>query len=397
MSRFVLITPEAHFEERVRSAIEGALPGELKAFLTADVPEQLEDLFAAIGPEPLEVLILGPGVPHETALRFATIIDVQHPEISSILVAEPTPELVLQAMRAGMRDVVDPSADVAAISVLLEHACQASASRRRTLDTAEAIPASRGSVVGVLSPKGGVGKTTIATNLAVGLAKLAPMGVVLVDLDLQFGDVASGLYLDPEHTITDGVSPAARNDSLVLKAYLSVHPAGFYALCAPKNPADADSITTSQVARLIDQLAGEFRYVVLDTAPGLEELALTAVERCTDIVWVSGMDIPSLRGLRSTLSVLKQLDLLPPRQHMVLNMADSKSGLSVQDVESSMGVPVDISVPRSRAVAYSTNSGIPLLQQGRRDPARKGLRELVERFDPEAKGRRKSHRRVVVK
>ena len=122
------------------------------------------------------------------------------------------------------------------------------------------------------------------------------------------------------------------------------------------------------------------------------------MEQCTDIVWVTAMDVPSIRGLRSGLEILGRLDVLPETRHVVLNMADSKSGLSVQDVEATIGAPVDISIPRSKAVAFSTNRGIPVLQDGRKDPAVKGLRQLVERFDPawRARAKKKLHRRVVV-
>jgi pilus assembly protein CpaE len=111
------------------------------------------------------------------------------------------------------------------------------------------------------------------------------------------------------------------------------------------------------------------------------------------------MDIPSVRGLRSGLDILKQLDILPESRHVVLNMADSKSGLSVQDVEATIGAPVDVSIPRSRAVAYSTNRGVPVLQDGRKDGAVKGMNQLVERFNPlwRAKVQKKTHRRVVVR
>jgi pilus assembly protein CpaE len=243
-----------------------------------------------------------------------------------------------------------------------------------------------------------VGKTTIATNIAIGLGKIAPMSVVIVDLDLQFGDVASGLYLNPAHTVTDAVSPAASQDSLVLKAFLTVHPGSIYALCAPPNPVEADEITPEQISRLLEQLAEQFQYVVIDTAPGLPEIGLAAMEQCTDVVWVSAMDIPSVRGLRAGLDVLKQLDILPESRHVVLNMADAKTGLTVQDIESTIGAPVDVSIPRSRAVAFSTNRGIPVLQEPVKDPAAKGLNRLVDRFNPawRAKSQRKLHRRVVV-
>lgn len=399
MSRFVLITPNPDFDLRLRQAVAGGLHGHVQTFATSTVPGEPQELFEQMNQERPEVLILGPEVSIEDALRLATVFDVRFPEISVILAAEADAETVLQAMRAGIRDVLSPESDPAHIRVILERGCQAFASRQRTNAMQAADPAPKGLVIGVFSPKGGVGKTTIATNIAVGLGKIAPMSVVIVDLDLQFGDVASGLDLDPEHTVTDAVMPSASQDSLVLKAFLTVHPASIYALCAPRTPVEADEISVEQVSRLLEQLAGEFQYVVVDTAPGLSEIVLTTLEHCTDAVWVAGMDVPSVRGLRSGLDVLRQLNIMPASRHVVLNMADARSGLSVQDVEATVGAPVDVSIPRSKAVAYSTNRGVPVLQDSRRDPAIKGLTRLVERFNPawRLKAQRQQHRREVVR
>lgn len=402
MSRFVLVTPDADFDGRLRQAVAGGLQGGVQTFFTAALPSDPHELFAQLDQEFPQVLVLGPEVPVDDALRLSTVLAVGFPELSVILVNELDPSFILQAMRAGIRDILSPASDPAQIRVLLERACQSFASRHRAAVHEPKQPGSpdtpKGLVIGVFSPKGGVGKTTIATNIAIGLGKIAPMSVVIVDLDLQFGDVASGLYLNPQHTVTDAVSPAAAQDSLVLKAFLTVHPGSIYALCAPPSPVEADEIAPEQISRLLEQLAEEFQYVVVDTAPGLPEIGLAAMEKCTDVVWVSGMDIPSVRGLRSGLDVLRQLDILPETRHVVLNMADAKAGLTVQDVESTIGAPVDISLPRSRAVALSTNRGIPVLQEGVKDPAIKGLRQLVDRFNPawRAQAQRKLHRRVVV-
>ena len=400
MSRFVLVTPDVGFDSRVRQAVAGGLQGGVQTFFTSALPADPHELFAQLDQEFPQVLILGPEVAVEDALRLSTVLAVGFPELSVVMVNEPDPSFILHSMRAGIRDILSPDSDPAQIRVLLERACQSFVSRHRGQEPKQPGSPStpKGLVIGVFSPKGGVGKTTIATNIAIGLGKIAPMSVVIVDLDLQFGDVASGLYLDPEHTVTDAVSPAAAQDSLVLKAFLTVHPGSIYALCAPPNPVEADEIAPEQISRLLEQLAEEFQYVVVDTAPGLPEIGLAAMERCTDVVWVSGMDIPSVRGLRSGLDVLRQLDILPETRHVVLNMADAKAGLTVQDVESTIGAPVDISIPRSRAVAFSTNRGIPVLQEPVKDPATKGLRQLVERFNPtwRAQAQRKLHRRVVV-
>jgi len=357
-----------------------------------------DDVFKQLTGAPPEVMILGPGVNPDDALKLATVFDLQYPEISLLLVADPSAEIVLRAMHSGIRDVVTPEIEINELRVLLERACLAAASRRRGMQPAAESGQERGRVIAVMSPKGGVGKTTVATNLAVGLGALAPMSVVIVDLDLQFGDVASGLLLEPEHSITEAVHGPAAQDSMVLKAFLTVHPAGIYALCAPQKPSDSDYITAEHVSRLITQLATEFRYVVVDTAPGLGEHCLATLELATDGVWVCGMDVPSIRGLRKCFSVLRELQLLPQGRHTVLNFADRKSGISVQDVEATIGVPVDTVIPRSRNLPFSTNRGVPILQGTTRDSATKGLKKLVERFDPrlETVPQNKVHRRVVV-
>jgi pilus assembly protein CpaE len=377
------------------------MPGSLQYFQADYLPQGPEEVLGQLLGEPPEVFILGPGLAADDALKFAAVMDLQYPEISMILVAGESSDVAIQAMRAGIRDLLDPAADVDHIRIIVERASLASAGRRRGLAPSSSEHhehAAGGRIIAVISPKGGVGKTTVATNIAVGLGKIAPMGVVIVDLDLQFGDVASGLMLEPEHTITDAVVGAASQDSMVLKTYLTVHPAGIYALCAPKNPVEMDRISGENVSHLLSQLRQEFQYVVVDTAPGLGEHVLATLELASDAVWICGMDVPSIRGLRTGNQILSELNLLPEGRHVVLNMADRRSGLTLQDVEATIGAPVDVVLPRSKSLPFSTNKGVPVLQDGSRDSAAKGLRLLVERFKPnwEARPHKKLHRRAVV-
>ena len=399
MSRFVLITPNADFERLASLAIAG-MHGDLHVFKADYLPEGPSDILRQMVGEPPEVLILGPGLPVEGSLKLAAVVDLQYPEISVVLAVTATPETVLQAMRAGVRDLLDPGADPDTIRVMLERASLAAAGRRRGLAPQATEHADHGSgrVIAVMSPKGGVGKTTVATNIAVGLGKAAPMSVVIVDLDLQFGDVASGLLLEPEFTITDAVLGAASQDSMVLKTYLTVHPAGIYALCAPRSPVEMDRISAANVSHLLEQLRQEFHYIVVDTAPGLGEHVLATLEQATDAVWICGMDVPSIRGMRTGFQILDELNLGPEHRHIVLNMADRRAGLTLKDVEASVGAPVDVVLPRSKNLPFSTNKGVPILQDGSRDPAAKGLRQLVDRFKPDwdARPRKQLHRRAVV-
>jgi pilus assembly protein CpaE len=120
--------------------------------------------------------------------------------------------------------------------------------------------------------------------------------------------------------------------------------------------------------------------VVVDTAPGLSEHTLAAMDETTDLVLLTSMDVPGLRGLRKELDTLRQLDLLGKHCQVVVNFADPGAGLSVADVEATIGVAVDLMLPRSKAAPASVNLGVPLLQSGARDPLARQLRSLVERF-----------------
>ncbi len=259
--------------------------------------------------------------------------------------------------------------------------------RRATEEPAE-IRVVESRVVVVASPKGGVGKSTIAVNLAVGLARQAPQDVVLVDLDLQFGDVATHLDLKPAHSLADAFASRGGLDTLLLKTFLTAHPAGFYALCGSESPAAADKIGPKQVRELLASLASQFRYVIVDTGSGLDEPTLAALEEANDAVFVSSMDVASVRNVRKEIEVLATLNILPARRHLLLNFADRQSGLSVRDVEAVVGLPVNVVVPRSQEVALSSNRGVPVLMEKKGGPAAKAMNNVVKRLEDDGSSSR---------
>jgi pilus assembly protein CpaE len=391
MSRIVLGGADEELALRIKEAADGDVlllpPGRLPSD-PARLFEQLVD-----GELP-DVLVLGPGTSPAEALNLAARLDVQCPGISVVLVADPSPALWQEAMRSGVRDVVPTASDVAELRAAIDRAGQAASGRRRVLRPVEETARYTGRVITVASPKGGVGKTTVATNLAIGLTQAAPQSTVLVDLDVQFGDVASALGLTPEYALPDVVRGPAAEDTMVLKTFLTQHPTGLYAVCGAESPAAGDGVSGQDVSRLLAALAREFRYVVVDTAPGLSEQTLAALDRATDVVMLTSMDVPGVRGLRKELDVLRELCMIPAGRHVVMNFADPKGGLSVRDVETTIGSGVDVVLPRSKAVPATTNQGVPLLQSGRRDPMAKELRRLVSRFaaTPLTQARRAKHR-----
>jgi pilus assembly protein CpaE len=377
MSRVVLGAADEELVLRVEEATDGDVHVLSAGRLPADPARLFEQL---VDGELPDVLLIGPLAPPDAVLTLASRLDVQSPGITVVLMAEASPQMWQAAMRSGIRDLLSPSADVLTIREAVERAGAAAAGRRRVLRPVEETARYTGRVITVASPKGGVGKTTVSTNLAIGLTAAAPQSTVLVDLDVQFGDVASALGLVPEYALPDVAHGPATEDTMVLKTFLTQHPSGLYAVCGAESPAAGDTVTAADVTRLLTSLSREFRYVVVDTAPGLSEQTLAALDRATDVVMVTSMDVPGVRGLRKELDVLRELCMIPAGRHVVMNLADAKGGLSVRDVETAIGTGVDVVVPRSAAVPVSTNQGVPIVAGGRKDPAAKELRRLVSRF-----------------
>ncbi len=237
--------------------------------------------------------------------------------------------------------------------------------------------------IAVVAPKGGQGKTTIVINLATGLAEVAPNSVVLVDADLQFGDITAALALSPDRTIIDALADPAADD-LVLKTTLTHHDDGFFVVASAPSPEEGDAVAADALGLLINRLRKAFRYVVIDTTPGLGEHTLVALEHVTDAVFVTNMGVPSLRAMRTELELLRTLGLMPANRHLVVNQSDRNSGLTLKDVENIIGAPVDVEVPKSSAVLLASNRGVPLIHDDVRDPAAKAIRSIVLRIAPEA-------------
>jgi pilus assembly protein CpaE len=380
----ILVSSSAELQRRFSLVVGDSLLAVSAQPVPADAAVVLKQL-----PEDavLEVFVVDCTEPDSAGLQLARGLHQHCPKLIVILVSSQGSELALAALRAGAHDIVDPEEDPAELERVLERAVEAARIRRAdaapanaaAIEDAAASAASSGRLISVVSPKGGVGKTTVATNLAVGLARVAPRATVLVDLDMQFGDVASGLNLDPEYHLPSVVHGPASRDSMVLKTFLTLHETGLYVVCAPESPAAGDSVTPADVSRLVRTLAAEFSYVVVDTAPGLSEHTLAAMDESSDLVLLTSMDVPGVRGLRKELDTLSELGMHSNRA-VVLNFCDARVGLSRSDIEATIGTTVDVMLPRSKAAPMSVNLGVPLLQSGTRDAMTRQLRKLVKSF-----------------
>lgn len=295
-----------------------------------------------------DLILVGTEVGTQNALEYARRVLAEYPSMPVVLVADADRDLIREATGAGIRRVMPPTISERELTAMLKRA-GADAAKRGTVEEPRRV-------VVVASPKGGVGKTTISANLAAVLAAEAPGEVVLLDLDLQFGDVATVLDLEPEHTVADALHSGSA-DSMLLRTLLVLHPSQFYVLCGANHPAAAGPVTSDGIRKLVHQFAQIFRYVIVDTSAGLQEETLASLEEASDVVFVTTLDVATLRNVRKEIDVLAEIGLLPERQHVLLNRADRLSGLTVHDASNILGFPVNVSVPAAANVVLAGNNG----------------------------------------
>jgi pilus assembly protein CpaE len=247
-------------------------------------------------------------------------------------------------------------------------------------------------VIVVISPKGGSGKTAVSSNLAVALAQRHPGRVAAVDLDLQFGDLGTALSLTPERTLAQ-LARTTQIDATTVKLFLTPSEHGVYLLAGAADPVDADSVSQSHVSMVLPLLAQDFDYVIVDTAAGLDECTLAAIECATDLLLVSSLDVTSIRSLRKALDTLDTLGVDAERR-FVLNRADAKVGLTPSDAEEAVGMKISCSIPSSREIPLSLNLGTPVTVSEPRAAVAKQMQQLAHIYAPaEAKKSRKGWRR----
>jgi pilus assembly protein CpaE len=227
--------------------------------------------------------------------------------------------------------------------------------------------------VAVVSPKGGNGKTTVSSNLAVALSRRTES--IIVDLDVHFGDVEYALRMQPTYRLDDLVIQRSERDPASM---LSAHPSGLDVLCAPQDPVSADRLSTQDVFAVVDDLLRTNRPVVFDTAGGISDFSLEALDRATRVVLVCGTDVPSVQAAKKLLSTMDQLGMGLGHVDLLVNRSDSNVGLSVADVEAAVGRPAVLTVPEHSSLAAGMNSGSPVTESSPRSSIAVGFQSYAD-------------------
>jgi len=236
----------------------------------------------------------------------------------------------------------------------------------------------RGRILTVFSPKGGTGKTVTATNLATAFAKHEKKRTLLIDLDLQFGDAAIMLGLEPEKTIYDLVVAPGELDSEKLAGYTTRHSSGVDVLPAPLRPEDAELVTEPKVNRLLEVARGSYDLIVVDTSPFFHGPMLATLDRTDELLVLCGLDVPTLKNVKLAQHTLDLLSFPASRVRFVLNRSNSKVGMKRAEVESALGVKMSFEMPSDRAVPLAVNRGTPAVVADAGCDFSRSIREMAK-------------------
>jgi pilus assembly protein CpaE len=275
----------------------------------------------------------------------------------------------------GLPDHVEPELEPDLASQLF-FALEKAVARRRNVD--HGAPTGAGRLICVLGLKGGSGKTLTTANLGVALAEKGRR-VALVDLDLQFGDLALALGVPPERTIHDLIQSGGSLDAEKLGDFLVEHSSGARALLAPLRPDQAGEVTVPLVREVLRLLRDTHEFVLVDTPPNFTPEVISAVDGSSDVLMVSMRDTLALKNTKLGLETLDRMEYDRRNVRIVLNRANTNVGIAHEDVVAILGREADILVPSHRDITRSVNQGRPIASQ-RGAAAGKAFRALAELY-----------------
>jgi pilus assembly protein CpaE len=364
----ILVTLAEHADQRLA---EQALEGD-SALEVAGYVDHLDD-WRAFLEQPADIVVVA-CYGHDDGVTTMVDHAVKHrPDRPVVVMSEASPNGFLrQAFEAGADDVITLPQSSEQVAFTLQKVI----ARRKGL----ALPGkATAPLVAVLGPKGGTGKTLVATNLAVALAQ-RDANVVLVDLDLQFGDIGLALGLSPEVTMYDLMRAGPPFDHEKLERHLVRHSSGVRVLIAPTRPDQASAVSIEFLRDIYASLRTMCDAVIVDTPPGFTPEVIATIDASSEVCMVGMLDSLSLKNTKLGLETLDLMGYDGDRISLLLNRADSRVGITADDVSTIVGRPPDVSVPSDREIPRSVNEGTPIVAARPTSGAARAFRTLADRY-----------------
>ncbi|MHB0869170.1 MAG: P-loop NTPase [Chloroflexota bacterium] len=265
---------------------------------------------------------------------------------------------VRKAMLAGARDYLRKPIRNGELQHAIVAAHEAEQHRRQFGDGGRR----QGEVIVVFGAKGGIGKTTLAVNLAAAIARQTGQRVALVDTDTQLGDVAVMLDLLPERTIVDAAEMVDRLEPELIQTLLREDATGVHVLAGPMSPEEGEAIGGHHIKKIIEVMANTYDYVVVDTAPHYSDAVLTTLDAATMVLLVSTPDVPALKNTKLTLAMMRSWHHSEDKVKLILNYAYSSNGVVASDAANTLDYAVFWKIPFDSAVPAAVKVGRPVVE-----------------------------------
>jgi pilus assembly protein CpaE len=356
-----------------RDAVHAALPAESDIHIVGLV-DGLEESWTALQATSTDIVVVACEGYSDRTLFFIEGAVKQRPERPVVVICTSSPNgFVRRVFEAGADDLITLPESPERVLFSLEKAVA------RKQGAAVATGVALSPMICVLGPKGGTGKTLTSCNLGVSLAE-AGHKVVVVDLDLQFGDVGLSLGLNPDKTIYDLVKAAGSLDAEKLGDYLAVHLTGLRVLMGPTRPDQAAAVTVEFLREVYAMLRATHDYVIVDTAPGFTPEVIASIDSSSHICMVGMLDSLSLKNTKLGLETLELMGYDPERIRLLLNRADSRVGISQDEVAAIVGRVPDVLVPSDRDIPRMLNEGMPIVSAKSGSEAADAFRSLAKLY-----------------
>ncbi len=336
-------------------------------------PANPELLSKYIKKEDPELLLLGPGWDENDLKKSVRELNANNPELTIIAAVTGGDELSKKLIETGAKEVIKVPIESAKLLQTIQKCLKTDGKPVKQEKKREG-----GKIITVFSTKGGVGKTVVAINVAVGISKKESFEVVILDLDLQFGDVGVMLKQSPKYTIYDLVSSGEDVDKTRVKSILTDYSSNLKTLLAPLQPELADLVLPKTVTPTLTALRQLADYIVIDTPPLFNDNILSVLDQSDHVILVSTMDLPSVKNIKLCLQTMKLLGYPQDKVKLILNRVEKGIGLSVEEIEDSLKMKISQTIPNDKTVLLSVNKGVPVIEEAPKSPSGMSLSKLSD-------------------
>jgi pilus assembly protein CpaE len=329
-----------------------------------------------------DLVLMDINMPVMNGIQATEIMTVELPQVAIIILSiQGEGEYLRKAMAAGAREYLTKPPGTAEMLQTIHRVYELEQKRRLNQSSLLNSPALKqphpGKIIAVFSTKGGAGKSTIAVNLAVAITKLTGKKTVIIDLNLQFGDIAMLFDLIPRRTISDLVGDPEHLDPKVLENYLINHSSGVKVLPAPLRPELADAVCGKHIEGILKALKNDYDYIIIDTNHSFDDITLASLDAADFILMIAALDVLTIKNVKLATEVMTSLHYETAKIKLILNRSSLETGLSPHDLAGSLSFPITFSIPNDEKIAIGAcNRGIPFVVNDPKAPISEAILEL---------------------